>query len=156
MVMLIGLVVQILVVLFRVGACFLAVLLFLGRVKKQACVSKSSTESEYIAMSFACSEITWLQGLLGELGVPQLTQTSLYTDNTSTIQIVVNPVFHKHIKHIKVDYHSIREALVRQEITLPHISTEHQTADIFTKALSRHHHKFMFDKLMLLDRPTSI
>jgi hypothetical protein len=124
--------------------------------KKQACVSKSSTESEYIAMSSTCSEITWLRGLLGELGVPQLTQTSLYTDNTSTIQIVVNHVFHKRIKHIKVDCHSIREALVRQEITLPHISTKHQTADIFTKALSRHHHKFMIDKLMLLDRPTSI
>jgi hypothetical protein len=55
-----------------------------------------------------------------------------------------------------VDCHSIHEALARQEITLPRISTEHQTADIFTKAISRHRHKFMIDKLMLLDRPTLI
>ncbi|XP_014506605.1 uncharacterized protein LOC106766389 [Vigna radiata var. radiata] len=34
-------------------------------------VSKSSTEAEYRAMSAACSEITWLRGLLTELGVSQ-------------------------------------------------------------------------------------
>jgi hypothetical protein len=107
-------------------------------------------------MSSACSEIKWLRGLLGELGVPQLTPTPLYADNTSAIQIAANPVFHERTKHIEVDCHSIHEALVRQEITLPHISTEHQTADIFTKALSRHRHQFMIDKLMLLDQPTSI
>jgi hypothetical protein len=111
--------------------------------KKQARVSKSFTESEYRAMSSACSEITWLQGLLDELGVPQLTPTSLYADNTSAIQIATNLVFHERTKYIEVDCHSICEALVRQEITLPYISTEHQTADIFTKALSRHRHKFM-------------
>lgn len=119
------------------GWCmFLGSSLISWKSKKQACVSKSSTESEYRAMSSACSEITWLRGLLGELGVPQLTLTPLYADNISAIQIASNPVFHERTKHIEVDCHSIREALVRQEITLPHISTEHQTADIFTKALS--------------------
>ena len=35
--------------------------------KKQNRVSKSSTESEYLAMSAACAEIVWLRGLLAEL-----------------------------------------------------------------------------------------
>jgi hypothetical protein len=107
-------------------------------------------------MLFACSKIVWLQGLLGELSVPQLTSTPLHANNTSAIQIVANPLFHERTKHIEVDCHSIREALTRHEITLPHISTEHQTADVFTKALSRPRHQFLIDKLMLLDRPTSI
>jgi hypothetical protein len=64
--------------------------------KNQACVSNSSTESEYRAMSSAYSEITWFWGLLGELGVPQLT---LYADNTGAIQIVANLVFYKRTKH---------------------------------------------------------
>jgi len=102
-------------------------------------------------MSSACSEIVWLQGLLGELSVPQLTPTPLHTDNTSAIQIAANPVFHERTKHIEVDCHSIREALARHEITLAHISTEHQTVDVFTKAISRHHHQFLIDKLMLLN-----
>lgn len=38
--------------------------------KKQNKVSKSSIESEYYAMSSACLEILWLQGLLSDLGFP--------------------------------------------------------------------------------------
>ena len=107
-------------------------------------------------MSSACSEITWLRGLLGELGFPQIHSTPLHAGNTSAIQIAANLIFHERTKHIEVDCHSICESFHRHEITLPHISTEHQTADIFTKALSRHRHKFLVDKLMLLDRSTSI
>jgi len=107
-------------------------------------------------MSYACYEIVWLRGLLGELSVPQLTHTPLHADNTSAIQIAANSVFHECTKPIEVDCHSIREAFARQEITLPHISTEHQTVDVFTNAPSRPHHQFLIDKLMLLNRQTSI
>lgn len=139
------------------GWCmFLGDALIYWKSKKQACVSKSSTKSEYRAMSSACSEIVWLRGLLGELSVPQLTPTPLHANNISAIQIADNPIFHECNKHIEMDCNSIRESLARQEITLPHISTTHQTADVFTKALSRPRHQFLIDKLLLLDRPTSI
>ncbi|KAF2297234.1 hypothetical protein GH714_019739 [Hevea brasiliensis] len=82
-------------------------------------VSKSSTESEYQAMSAACSEIVWLRGLLAEIGFPQSTPTPLYADNTSGIQIATNPVFHERTKHIEVDCHSIREAVNTGVISLP-------------------------------------
>ncbi|XP_058759023.1 uncharacterized mitochondrial protein AtMg00810-like [Vicia villosa] len=51
---------------------FLGPALISWKSKKQARVSKSSTESEYRAMSTACSEITWLRGLMAEVinGVP--------------------------------------------------------------------------------------
>jgi hypothetical protein len=106
--------------------------------KKQDKVSKSSTKSEYHAMSFACSEITWLHGLLGELSFSRHHSTFVHADNTSVVQIAVNPVFHEHTKHIEVDCHFICESFDRHMITLPHIFTEYQTADIFTKALSWH------------------
>ena len=126
---------------FITGWCmFLGDDLISWKSKKQARVSKSSTESEYQAISSACSEIVWLRGLLGKLGVRQLTLTPLHADNTSAIQIAANPVFHKRTKHIEVDCHSIREAFTLLEITLPHISTKHQIANVFTKALSRHRH----------------
>ena len=107
-------------------------------------------------MSFACSEIEWLRGLLGELSVLQLTRTPFHVDNTSAIQIVTNPSFHERTKHIEVDCHFICEALARHEITLPHIFIEQQSVDVFTKALSHNRHQFLIDKLMLLDHPSSI
>jgi hypothetical protein len=135
---------------------FLGDSLISWKSKKQARVSKSSTESEYRAMSAACSEIIWLRGLLGELGFSQSDSTPLHADNTSAIQIAANPVYHERTKHIEVDCHSIREAVDTRVISLPHISTNLQIADIFTKAMTRQRHQFLVGKLMLLDRPASI
>ncbi|XP_062170514.1 uncharacterized mitochondrial protein AtMg00810-like [Alnus glutinosa] len=68
------------------GWCmFLGDALISWKSKKQPHVSKSSNKSEYRAMSSASSEIVWLQRLLGELSVPQLTPTPLHADNTSAI-----------------------------------------------------------------------
>ena len=126
------------------------------KCKKQERVSKSSTEAEYRAMSSLCSELTWLRGLLSELGFTQPGPTPLHADNISAIQIVANLVFHERTKHIEVDCHSIREAFDRGLITLPHISTDRQIADILTKPLTRARHQFFVNKLMLLDSPASI
>nr|CAN76471.1 hypothetical protein VITISV_024626 [Vitis vinifera] len=97
--------------------------------KKQDRVSKSSTESEYRAMSLVCSKIIWLRGLLAELDFSETDPTPLHADNTTF------------------------EARV---ITLPHISTDLQIVDIFTKALPRHRHCLLSSKLMLVNQPASI
>jgi len=126
------------------------------KCKKQDRVSKSSTEAKYRAMSTACFEIVWLRGLLEELGFPQVTSTPLHADNTSVIQIATNPVFHEHTKHIEVECHSIRNTLENQVISLPHISSDLQIADVFTKAMTRQQHQFLIGKLLLVDLPASI
>ena len=107
-------------------------------------------------MSTACSEIVWLRGLLEELGFHQTTSTPLHTDNTSAIQIATNPFFHERTKHIEVDCHSIQDTLESRVISLPHISSDLQVADVFTKALTRRRHQFLVGKLLLTDLPTSI
>jgi hypothetical protein len=135
---------------------FLGNALISWKCKKQDRVSKSSTEAEYRAMSTACSEIVWLRGLLEELGFPQVTSTPLHADNTSAIQIATNPVFHERTKHIEVDCHFIRNTLENQVISLPHISSDLQIADVFTKAMTRQRHQFLIGKLLLVDLPASI
>lgn len=107
-------------------------------------------------MSSACSEITWLRGFLSELGYLQSSPTPLHADNTSAIQKVANPIFHKRTRHIEVDCYSIHEAFINGFITLPHISTDCQIANIHTKSLTRAWHQFFVSKLMLLDSPASI
>ena len=53
----------------------------------------------------------------------------------SSIYLAQNPVFHAWTKHIEVHYHFIRERVLVGDVDLQHISTDLQTADIFTKAL---------------------
>lgn len=87
-------------------------------------------------MPTACSEITWLHGLLDEFGFPQHIATPLVVDNTNVIQIATNPIFHERTKYIEVDCHSIREALDNHVMFLPHVTTQLQLVDIFIDCIS--------------------
>ncbi|XP_021803172.1 uncharacterized protein LOC110747282, partial [Prunus avium] len=122
---------------------FLGDALISWKCKKQDHVSKSSTEAEYRAMPASCFEIIWLHCLLIELGFCPVHLAQLHADNTSAIQIAANLVYPEHTKHIEVDCHSIREAYYHLVITLPHISTSLQIADIFTKSMPRQRHHFL-------------
>ena len=107
------------------GWCiFLGDALISWKCKTQDCVSKSSMEAEYRAMSAARFEIVWLRGLISELGFPPTDPTPLHGDNTSAIQIDANSIYHECTKHIEVDCHYIREAFTRGVITLPHLTTD--------------------------------
>ena len=91
-------------------------------------------------MFYACAEIHRLHRLLAELGFPLSSPTPLHADNTSAMHNTANPIFHENTKHIEVDCHFIREAVESRIISLPHVSTNLQVANIFTKALTRHRH----------------
>ena len=104
-------------------------------------------------MSYACAKIHRLHRLLAEIGFPLSSPTPLHADNTSAMHITANPIFHESTKHIEVDSHFIREAFEGRIISLPHVSTNLQVADFFTKALTRHRHQFLTNKLMLVDTP---
>ncbi|PHT97665.1 ABC transporter B family member 18 [Capsicum chinense] len=77
--------------------------------------------------------------------------TVLHADNTSAIKIATNPVQHENTKHIEVDCHYIRELVADRLITLQHISSHDQLADLFTKAMTRARHNYLSSKLLLCD-----
>lgn len=77
--------------------------------KKQPTVSHSSAESEYLALSHACAETTWLTYLLQELGVRTHFPVYLHCDNLSATYLAANPVFHARRRHIELDYHFVLE-----------------------------------------------
>jgi hypothetical protein len=103
--------------------------------KKQPTVSRSSTESEYRALAIASAELYWIRTLLKDLGI-YLSQTPiLWCDNVSALAIASNPVFHARTKHIEVDFHFVRERVLRKDLEVKFVSTIDQLADIFTKSL---------------------
>jgi histone deacetylase 1/2 len=103
--------------------------------RKQATVSRSSTEAEYKAVANATAEIMWIQTLLMELGIHAPRAAKLWCDNIGAKYLSANPVFHARTKHIEVDYHFVRERVARKLLDIEYVSTKDQVADGFTKPL---------------------
>jgi hypothetical protein len=60
-------------------------------------------------MANATAEIIWAEALLRERGVPLRASPYLWCDNLVATYISANPFFHAYIKHIKIDFHFLRE-----------------------------------------------
>jgi histone deacetylase 1/2 len=104
--------------------------------RKQATVSRSSTEAEYRAMANATVEIVWVQSLLRELGIRSPPVARLWCDNIGATYLSANPVFHARTKHIEIDYHFVRERVAQKLLHVRLIGTGDQVADGLTKPLT--------------------
>ncbi|KAL5816417.1 hypothetical protein ACOSQ3_024795 [Xanthoceras sorbifolium] len=114
---------------------FMGDTVFTWSSKKQAIVTLSSCEAEYVAACSAVCHGIWIRNVLEYLGFPQVNPTEVYIDNRSAIALAKNPVFHERSKHIDTRYHFIREHVKNKEVELVSCRTYDQVADIFTKPL---------------------
>jgi len=121
--------------------------------KKQAAVSRSSTEAELRALATTTSEIIWLRWLLADFGISCDGPTPLLCDNTSAIQIAHDPVKHELTKYIGVDASFTRSHCHQKTIDLQYVPSELQVADFFTKAQTQEQHWFNMLKLNASDHP---
>eukprot|EP00268_Persea_americana_P025832 TRINITY_DN25201_c0_g1_i1.p1 TRINITY_DN25201_c0_g1~~TRINITY_DN25201_c0_g1_i1.p1 ORF type:complete len:143 (+),score=9.87 TRINITY_DN25201_c0_g1_i1:62-490(+) len=103
-------------------------------VKKQTSTSMSTGEAEYIAAGSYCTQLLWMKQMLQDYGNEQKTM-SMFCNNQSAIDISKNPVQHSRTKHIDIRHHFIRDLVEEKIISLHHIPTKNQLADIFTKPL---------------------
>ena len=104
--------------------------------RKQATVSRSSTEAEYKSMANATAEVIWVESLLDELGIVLNQSPCLWCDNLGATYLSANPVFHARAKHIEIDFHFVRERVAKKQLQVRLIGSKDQLADGFTKALS--------------------
>ncbi|GJX31149.1 putative ribonuclease H-like domain-containing protein, partial [Tanacetum coccineum] len=117
------------------GGCqFLGCRLISWQCKKQTVVATSSTEAEYVAAASCCGQVLWIQNQMLDYGY-NFMHTMINIDNNSTICIVKNPVSHTKTKHIEIRYHFIRDCYDKKLIQVVKIHTDHNFADLLTKAL---------------------
>lgn len=105
--------------------------------KRQSVVAMSSTEAEYVALSYAAQEAIWLRTLLESMGFKQTKPMTIFEDNQSTIALAKNPRHSSRTKHIDIKFHYIRDAVAEQKIHLEYCQTNEMIADILTKGLAR-------------------
>lgn len=77
--------------------------------KKQTTISRLTMEAEYHALLSITAEICWLSMLLQEIRLPIPGIPIIWCDRKSVIALASFPVFHACTKHIKIDYHFIKE-----------------------------------------------
>jgi histone deacetylase 1/2 len=133
-------------------AIFLGGNLISWSFRKQATVSRSSNEAKYKAVADATAEVIWLQVLLRELGISLPRPPSLWCDNIGATYLTANPVFHRRMKHVEVDYHFARERVAMKQLEVRSISLKDQLADIMTKALPTPAFKHFRNNLNLFPR----
>jgi len=104
--------------------------------RKQATVSRSSTEAEYKALANATAEMMWVQKLLTELKIRYPPAARLWCDNLGAKYLSANPVFHARTKHIEIDFHFVREQVAKKLLDIRFISSKDQLADGFTKPIT--------------------
>jgi hypothetical protein len=85
--------------------------------QRKSVVSLSTAEAEYVAVTSAAQEVSWLKLLLLGLGKPQ-SHVELMEDNRTCILLSKNPQDHKRTKHIQVRYHYIRDQIKNGNITI--------------------------------------
>jgi hypothetical protein len=103
--------------------------------KKQEIISLSTTESEYVAATYAAKEALWLRSLISQLFGTTLPATTLFSDNQSAIALTKEHQYHARTKHIDVRYHFIRWIVEEGKIRLIYCPTDEMVADTLTKAL---------------------
>jgi hypothetical protein len=135
---------------------FLGDCLISWSAKKQAVVSRSSTEAEYRSLSITTAELFWIRMLFKELRVSLSIPPVLWCDNIGALALASNPVFHARTKHIEVDYHFVREKVLNRDILIKFINTHDQVADVFTKGLPSARFLVLKVKLMVVPPPINL
>jgi hypothetical protein len=118
--------------------------------KKQTTIALSTAEAEYVAATHAAKQILWQRSLLEEASMEQAEQAILWSDNQAAIAIAKNPEHHARTKHIDINLHFLRDYVESGTISIQHVSSKNNIADILTKALSRHLHQDLTSRLGVL------
>jgi hypothetical protein len=124
--------------------------------KLQTTIALSTTEAEYIALSSALRDVIYVMQLLEELisfgiKIPVSTPTvrcKVFEDNVGAIELAKAPKLRPRTKHIAIQYHHFRTHVAKRLITIQHVTTTEQVADIATKPLARDQFKYLRHRLL--------
>jgi len=102
--------------------------------KQQGCVTMSSTEAEYYAMSQCAAEMVFIRNVLRDFGFGNL-RMEMRCDNSGAIFIARNMAVGQRTKHIDTRCHYVRELVETGELEVIYVKTTDNVADLLMKNL---------------------
>lgn len=111
------------------------------RTFKEKCVSLSTMESEFVAMTEAAKNLLWFDRILKECRSYKLIggflKSVLNVDNQAAIDFVRSPIENHRSKHIDVKLFFIRDLVYQNIFELKFVRSKSNLSDIFTKPLTK-------------------
>jgi hypothetical protein len=83
------------------------------------------------------TDALWSAGLLMELGIVSKKHVTVYCDNKAVVDILLGEKFSERTKHFVVKVEYLRSLVRENQVTVKHVKSEDNCADIFTKSLAR-------------------
>ena len=97
----------------------------------------STSEAEYVALGDTVKELLFLRQVWRfVLLVDSIPCFPVYEDNQGAVNLSQNPVSNSNSKHIDVRHHFLRELVRQRDISVSHVPSKLQHADILTKVLA--------------------
>nr|GEU80848.1 retrovirus-related Pol polyprotein from transposon TNT 1-94 [Tanacetum cinerariifolium] len=106
--------------------------------------------AKYVVAASCYGQVLWIQNQMLDYGF-NLMSTKIYIDNESRICIVKNLVFHSKTKHIEIRHHFIRDSYEKKLIEVIMLYTDHNVADLLTKAFDVSSFNFLVASIGLLN-----
>ena len=108
--------------------------------RRQASVSLSTCESEYVSLSSCAQHVKWFRELVANMGVEVAVCEPVFilTDSASARHLAHSDVsiINKYSKHVEQRVHWFRELVRSKQLCIAHIPGDQNTSDIFTKCVS--------------------
>jgi hypothetical protein len=122
----------------------------------QSEIALSSTESEYIGISYALREVIPIMELLREMKrekfpifktKPKIC-CKVFEDNSGALEMAKNHKYRPRTKHINVKFHHFRDYVTRGDVSIHKIDTKEQLADYMTKPVTQEILEYLRHKVM--------
>ena len=122
--------------------------MFCAQCSKQPVTALSTAESEFYALCKAVKVEAFFRSAL-EFITGVLAPTIVDCDSQGAIRFALNPVSNSRVKHIRISFAYVRDALLEGILKLRYIVSANNTADLLTKPLGAvkqtHFCKFFFN-----------
>jgi hypothetical protein len=117
---------------------FLSGAAFSWSSKKQEVTAGSTMEAEYVALYHTGRQAAWINNFLEQIGFPLDGPLEVKCDNEAAIAVANGGELpFKKSKHINVKYHTIRDYVNTNQLSVTKVASKENLADQFTKVLSR-------------------
>jgi hypothetical protein len=100
-------------------------------------VTRSSSESELVALEDASTYAVWYTGLLHDLGVVMKNPMVITQDNQSCMIMAVQGPTFKRTKHLMGKESYVKERMLKGEVAIRYVPTAEMVADLLTKPMPR-------------------